>query len=147
MDNFIKPWQKGRDWYEGVPEEKHKFVPFNGALGGLHLFKLWAVRWWITWVISSWEKKIYFQSWENSQNDNFWPFLSENICHFVNLLCFWAEEQQTSWVIAPWWLSVSTWQICITLFWPSSSLKLTAPSSWSERHLHFASLDTWSVSC
>jgi len=24
---------QGRDWYEGVPEEKHKFVPFNGALG------------------------------------------------------------------------------------------------------------------
>ena len=58
---------------------------------------------------------------------------------------YWAEEQQTSWVIAPWWLSVSPWRICITLFWPRSSLKLTAPSSRSERHLHFASLDTWSV--
>ena len=56
----------------------------------------------------------------------------------------WAEEQHTSWVIAPWWLSVSPWRICITLFWPRSSLKLTAPSSRSECHLPFASLDTWS---
>ena len=46
----------------------------------------------------------------------------------------WAEKQQTSWVIAPWWLSVSPWQICITLFWPRSSLKLIAPSYQSERY-------------
>ena len=49
----------------------------------------------------------------------------------------WAKEQQTSWVIAPWWLSVSPWRIFITLFWPRNSLKLTAPSSRSEPHLHF----------
>ena len=59
----------------------------------------------------------------------------------------WAEEQQTSWwVIAPWWLSVSPWRIYITLFWPRSSLKLKVLSSWLERYLHFALLDTWSVS-
>ena len=57
----------------------------------------------------------------------------------------WAAKQQTSWVIAPWWFSVSPWRICITFFWPRGSLKLTAPSSRSERHLRFASLDTWSV--
>ena len=51
----------------------------------------------------------------------------------------WAEEQQFSWVIAPWW-------IFITFIWPSSSLLLPAPSSRSERHLHFVSFDTWSVS-
>merc|ERR1739844_466904 len=34
MSNFIKSWlEKGTDWFKGVPEEKHKFVPFNGALG------------------------------------------------------------------------------------------------------------------
>ena len=31
-------------------------------------------------------------------------------------------------------------------FLTKESLKLTAPSSQLERHLHFASLDTWSVS-
>ena len=40
---------------------------------------------------------------------------------------------QTSWVIA-------LWRICITCVWPSGSQKLPAPSSQSERHLHFASI-------
>ena len=35
-------------------------------------------------------------------------------------------------------LHVSPWQICIAFVWPRGSLKLTAPSSQSERHLHFA---------
>ena len=53
----------------------------------------------------------------------------------------WAAKQQTSWVIAPWWLTgVSPWRICITFVWPRSSLKLAAPSSRLERHLHFASI-------
>ena len=56
------------------------------------------------------------------------------------VLLNWAAEQQFSWVIAPWW-------IFITFIWPSGSLLLLAPSSRSERHMHFASLDTWSVSC
>ena len=51
---------------------------------------------------------------------------------------YWAARQQTSWVIAPWWFNVSPWRICITFIWPSSSQKLTAPSSPSECHLHFA---------
>ena len=51
---------------------------------------------------------------------------------------YWADKQQTSWVIAPWWLCVSPWRICITFVWPSGSKKLPAPFSWSERHLHFA---------
>ena len=33
----------------------------------------------------------------------------------------WAAKQQTSWVIAPWWFSVSLWRICITFVWPSST--------------------------
>ena len=41
----------------------------------------------------------------------------------------WAAKQQTSWVIAPWWLSVSPWRICITFVWPRGSLKLTVLSS------------------
>ena len=53
---------------------------------------------------------------------------------------YWADEQQISRVIAPWWFSVSLWQICTTFVWPRSSLKLPAPSSWWERHLHFASI-------
>jgi hypothetical protein len=52
----------------------------------------------------------------------------------------WAAKQQTSWVIALWWFSVSPWRLCITFVWPSGSLKLPAPSSWSECHLHFASI-------
>ena len=44
---------------------------------------------------------------------------------------YWAAKQQTSWVIAPWWFSVSPWRICITFVWPRGSLKLTAPSSRS----------------
>ena len=59
---------------------------------------------------------------------------------FRNNTSYWAAEQQTSWVIAPWWFSVSPWRICITFVWPRGSLKLTAPSSQSERHLHFASI-------
>ena len=53
---------------------------------------------------------------------------------------YWAAKQQTSWVIARWWFSVSPWRICITFVWPRGSLKLTAPSSRSERHLYFASI-------
>jgi hypothetical protein len=53
---------------------------------------------------------------------------------------YWAAKQQNSWVIAPWWFNVSPWQICITFVWPRGSVKLTVPSSWSERHLHFASI-------
>ena len=49
-------------------------------------------------------------------------------------------KQQTSWVIALWWFCVSLWRICITLVWPSNSLKLTASSSRSEHNLHFASI-------
>ena len=44
------------------------------------------------------------------------------------------------WVIAPWCFSVSPWRICITFIWPRGSLKLLVPSSWSEHHLHFASI-------
>ena len=53
---------------------------------------------------------------------------------------YWVANQQTSWVNAPWWFNVSPWQICITFVWPRGSVKLTVPSSWSERHLHFASI-------
>ena len=53
---------------------------------------------------------------------------------------YWAAEQQTSWFIAPWWFCVFLWWICITFVWPSGSQKLTALSSRSERHLHFASI-------
>ena len=51
---------------------------------------------------------------------------------------YWAAKQQTSWVIAPWWFSVSPWRICITFVWPRSSLKLSAPSRRLDRNLHFA---------
>ena len=39
---------------------------------------------------------------------NFWVFWRN-----------WADDKQTSWIIALWWLSVSLWQICITFVWPS----------------------------
>ena len=47
--------------------------------------------------------------------------------------CHSAAKQQISWDVSLWW-------ICITFVWPSNSLKLTAPSSRLERHLHFASI-------
>ena len=44
-----------------------------------------------------------------NQNDNyFW-------------LYYWAAEQQFSWIIASWWLSVSLWRIFITFVWPRST--------------------------
>ena len=46
---------------------------------------------------------------------------------------YWAAKQQISWFIAPWW-------IFIPFVWPSSSLLLPLTSSWSEHHLHFASI-------
>ena len=52
----------------------------------------------------------------------------------------WQDTQQKSWVITPWWFSVSHWRICITCVWPSGSQKLPSPSSRSECHLHFASI-------
>ena len=72
-------------------------------------------------------------------NKVWWYFSWYNFfkCNFGS---YWAAKQQTSWVIAPWWFSVSLWLICITFVWPRGSLKLTAPSSRSERHRHFASI-------
>ena len=32
------------------------------TFGPLHLFKLWAVGWWVTWFISSWEEKNCYHS-------------------------------------------------------------------------------------
>ena len=34
----------------------------------------------------------------------------------LTLLSNWADDKQTSWIIALWWLSVSLWRICITFF-------------------------------
>ena len=67
--------------------------------------------------------------------------LAKDLYQLQNLYFpYWAAKQQTSWVIAPWCFSVSSWRICITFVWPRGSLKLTVPSSRSERHLHFASI-------
>ena len=62
---------------------------------------------------------------------NYWP---NNKYSFETQ--YWDNKQQLSWVFVPWWFCVSLWQICITLVWPSNSLKLTAPFTQSERHLH-----------
>ena len=49
---------------------------------------------WVTWFFSSWERKNCLQSRANLQNDNHFrlkrsrTILSENSCHFVNLLSF-----------------------------------------------------------
>ena len=32
-----------------------------------------------------------------------------------------ADDKQTSWITALWWLSVSLWRICITFVWPSKT--------------------------
>jgi hypothetical protein len=61
------------------------------------------------------------------------------LCYFLH--DHWDNnKQQISWVIAPWWFFVSLWRICITFIWPRSSLKLKAPSSQLECHLHFLSI-------
>ena len=49
-----------------------------------------------------------------------------------------AAKQQISWVVSLWRICVSLWGICITFVWPRGSIKLPAPSSQSECHLHFA---------
>ena len=60
---------------------------------------------------------------------------SMNACwggHVAQQSCYWAAKQQNSWVIAPWWFSISLWQICITFVWPRSafaSIKL-CQASW-----------------
>ena len=63
-------------------------------LGGIHLFKQLAISCTITWFISSFRSNCC-QTWANSQNDNYFHSkwskivtLSENRCHFVNLLSF-----------------------------------------------------------
>ena len=67
---------------------------FPCYIGGLHLFKLWAVGWWITWLILCLEQDNLRQCLAYSQNDNYfhskWSkvvILSET-SHFVNLLSF-----------------------------------------------------------
>ena len=86
-----------------------------------------------------WTAELVRYFWMVHLHDNLW-------CDKIISAYYWADDKQTSWIIALWWLSVSLWRICITFLWPRSSLKLTGPSSRFEHHLHFASLDTWSVS-
>ena len=63
--------------------------------GVLHVLEFLVVASWVTWFFSNWERKNCLQSWANSQNDNHFhskrqprTILSENSCHFVNLLIF-----------------------------------------------------------
>ena len=65
------------------------------ALGALHVLYFLAVGSWVKWFLLSWERKNCLQSWTNSQNDNTFhskrqprTILSENNCHFENLLIF-----------------------------------------------------------
>ena len=64
--------------------------------------------------------------------------------YIENIACFWyiieLLNNKLHGLSHLWWFSVSPWGMCITFVWPRSSLKLTAPSSWSERHLYFASI-------
>ena len=63
-------------------------------LGPLYLFKFWAVGWWITWFISSWEENNCCQRWANSQNDNYFQsktFQNSHfkwICSSITTVCF-----------------------------------------------------------
>ena len=70
-------------------------VAHGGHIGGQNLSKQLAVGWWITWFSSSWEENNCYQTWANSQNDNYfhskWAkvvILSENSCHVSNFLSF-----------------------------------------------------------
>ena len=46
----------------------------------------------------------------------------DNVCSsYFAMFWYWATKQQTSGVIAPWWLCVSLWRICITSVWPRST--------------------------
>ena len=74
--------------------------------------------------------------WKSDLNPN--TLILSNLLNHYSTMYDWAGKQQTSWVIAPWWFSVSPWQICITFVWPRDSLKLPTSSSWLEGHLHFA---------
>ena len=59
----------------------------------------------------------------------------QRLCCHLNFN--WAAKQEISWVVSLWRICVSLWWIHITFVWPRGSLKLPAPSSWSECHLHF----------
>ena len=66
--------------------------------------------------------------------------LNENIFNIIEPL-----NNKLHGLLPPWWFRVSPWQVCITLFWPRSSLKLTATSSrstfWIIRYLVSQLLD------
>ena len=47
----------------------------------LHLFKLWAVGWWITWFISRWEENDCCQKWANPQNWQLFSLKMVKSCH------------------------------------------------------------------
>ena len=55
-------------------------------LGPRYLFKLWAVGWWISWFISSWDENNCCQRWANSQNDNYFHSKRSKVVIFVKIV-------------------------------------------------------------
>ena len=120
-----------------MPCKPGAFWQTRSSCGIARNFHLGALSWKVTWLGSNTWFCITRWNYFKKSIFIFVRLKSRNICLSFN---YWAAKQQTSWVIALWWLSVSPWRICITFVWPRGSLKLTAPSSWLERHLHFASI-------
>ena len=60
----IKPWI----WHR---KDLHATITELKSTGPLHVLYFLAVGSWVTWLFSSWERKICFQSWANLQSDNY----------------------------------------------------------------------------
>ena len=69
-------------------------------IGPSHLFKLWAIGWWIMWFISRWEENNCCQNWANSQNYNSFSLKTVKCFHFVvNLLSFDYSLKLNTWTM------------------------------------------------
>ena len=114
-------WTKHKFWLSGSLQLLAHKLLLRGH-GAPQFQKMWSKPW--PHYNSSWVK-----SWRGPDNQIFLTLLPG--CYSTSkspgLIGLrhnhWAAKQQTSWIIAPWWFSVSPWWICITFFWPRGSLK------------------------
>ena len=108
-----------------------QFVSSHGS----HAIKFRLMEWLLSfWRVFCMIKKLqkYSHKLKLRKSSN-WSryFVNSSVVFFFRVVCFdlvnillshyshWADDKQTSWIIALWWLSVFLWRICITFLWPS----------------------------
>ena len=74
-----------------------------------------------TSINSKQQRQTITQILKQTTNEPSWPLTYCDSILQLSWLLYWAAEQQFSWIIAPWWLSVSLRRICITFVWPRST--------------------------